>query len=166
MAPLIILLAAFGLLFVVNKSLLGGGLSFAFMGRASLALMLIATGIAHLTSTDAMIEMMPEAVPMKRGIVYLTGVLELLAVVGLLVDSLSRLTAVLLVVFFIVVLPANIAGSLKRVPLGGMENGPQYLFFRIPLQALFIFWAYVFGVRINRREASGTTRAISQKPSD
>jgi|SRR5215204_1276339 len=166
MAPLIILLAAFGLLFVVNKSLLEGGLSLAFIGRASLALMLVATGITHFTSTGPMVEMMPEAVPMKRGIVYLTGVLELLAVVGLLVDRLSRLTAVLLVVFFIVVLPANIAGSLKRVPLGGMENGPLYLFFRIPLQALFIFWAYYFGVRNNRRAASGTTRAITQKPSD
>ena len=113
-----------------------------------------------------MVEMMPEVLPMKRGLVYLTGVLELSAVVELLVDRLSRLTAVLLVIFFILVLPANVVGSLKRVPLGGMENGPLYLFFRIPLQALFIFWAYYFGVRINRRAASGTTRAISQRPSD
>jgi len=166
MAPLIILLAAFGLLFVVNKFLLEGGLGLAFIGRASLALMLVATGIAHFTSTDSMVEMMPEALPMKRGLVYLTGVLELSAVVGLLVARLSRLTAVLLVIFFIVVLPANVVGSLKQVPLGGMENGPLYLFFRIPLQALFIFWAYYFGVRINRRAASGATRAISRQPPD
>ena len=150
MAPLIILLAAFGLLFVVNKFLLEGGLGLAFIGRASLALMLVATGIAHFTSTDSMVEMMPEALPMKRGLVYLTGVMELAAVAGLLVDRLSRPAAVLLVVFFIAVLPANVVGSLKQVPLGGMENGPLYLFFRIPLQALFIFWAYYFGVRINR----------------
>ncbi len=150
MAPLIILLATFGLSAVANRFLLKGKLSLAFVGRASLALMLVATGAAHFTSTGPMVEMMPEALPMKREVVYLTGVLEWAAAAGLLVDRLSRPTAILLAVFFIAVLPANVVGSLKRVPLGGMENGPAYLFFRIPLQALFIFWAYYFGVRINR----------------
>ena len=149
MTPLIILLISFGLIFVINKFLLGEKLSLSFVGRLSLALMLLATGIAHFTSTDVMIEMLPEFLPLKREIIYLTGVLELSAAIGLLIGKTAKLASVLLIIFFIAILPANIIGSLKQVNLGGMENGANYLFFRIPLQLLFIFWAYYFGIRLN-----------------
>jgi uncharacterized membrane protein len=151
MTPLIFLLAAFVLLFGINRFLLKEKLSLSFIGRASLAVMLVVTGAAHFTSTDLMVEMMPEFLPLKKEIVYLTGILELLAVIGLLINSLSKITAVLLIIFFIAILPANIIGSIKQVNLGGMEMGVMYLIFRIPLQILFIFWAYYFGVRINQQ---------------
>lgn len=148
MAPLIFLLVTFGILFAVNKFLLKERLSLSFIGRATLAVMLIVTGISHFTSTDLMIEMMPDFMPAKREIVYFTGVCELLAVVGLLWDKAAKITAVMLIIFFLAVLPANIAGSIKQVQFGGMESGTIYLLFRIPLQILFIFWAYYFGIRI------------------
>ena len=44
------------------------------------------------------------------------------------------------------ILPANIIGSFKKVELGGMENGPGYLYFRVPLQLLFVGWTYYFGI--------------------
>jgi uncharacterized membrane protein len=112
--------------------------------------MLIVTGSAHFTSTDLMIEIMPDFMPLKKEIVYFTGVCELLAVAGLLWNKTSKLTAFMLIIFFIAILPANIVGSMKQVQLGGMENGAIYLFFRIPLQILFILWAYYFGIRINK----------------
>ena len=148
MAPLIFLLVTFGILFAVNKFLLKERLSLSFIGRAALAVMLIVTGISHFTSTDLMIEIMPDFMPAKREIIYFTGICELLAVVGLLWDKTAKLTAVMLIIFFLAVLPANIAGSIKQVQLGGMESGAIYLLFRIPLQVLFIFWAYYFGIRI------------------
>lgn len=148
MAPLIILLAAFGVFFAVNKFLLGKKFTLSFVGRSALALMLVATGIAHFTNTAPMIEMMPEFIPLKREIVYFTGVCELLAVFGLLWDKTAKLTAVMLIIFFVAILPANIAGSLKQVGFGGMETGAPYLLFRIPLQILFIGWAYYFGIRL------------------
>ena len=150
MAPLIFLLVTFGILFAVNKFLMKERLSLSFIGRAALAVMLIVTGISHFTSTDLMVEMMPDFMPAKREIVYFTGICELLAVVGLLWDKTAKLTAVMLIIFFLAVLPANIAGSIKQVQFGGMESGAIYLLFRIPLQILFIFWAYYFGIRINR----------------
>ena len=59
--------------------------------------------------------MMPDFMPAKRELVYFTGVCELLAVVGLLWDKTAKLTAVLLIIFFIAILPANVIGSLKEV---------------------------------------------------
>ncbi len=146
MTPLIILFLSFGVFFAVNKILLGERFSLSFIGRFALALMLAATGVAHFTSTDLMVQMMPEFLPAKRELVYFTGVCELLAVVGLLWDKTAKLTAVMLIIFFLAILPANIVGSLKEVDLGGMENGAGYLFFRIPLQIFFMAWAYYFGI--------------------
>lgn len=146
MAPLIILIATFTLLFLIDRYALGSRLGLSFIGRAAMAAMLVATGISHFTNTEQMVAMMPDALPAKREMVYFTGVVELAAVVGLLWKKTAWLASVLLIVFFIAVLPANIAGSLKAVEFGGMEYGPVYLLFRIPLQIFFILWVWYFGV--------------------
>ena len=147
MAPLIFLLGTFALLYLLNRFLLGQRLSLSFIGRASMAVMLMVTGISHFTNTQQMIDIMPDAIPAKREMIYFTGVCELLAVVGLIWNKTARMVSILLIVFFVLVLPANIAGSLKSVQFGGMEYGVWYLLFRIPLQIFFIWWVWWFGVR-------------------
>ena len=147
MAPLVILLVSFAVLYLIDRFLLGRRLGLAFTGRAAMALMLVATGISHFTNTEEMVAMMPDFFPAKRELVYFTGVCELAAAVGLLWNKTAWLASVLLIVFFVLVLPANIAGSLKSVQFGGMEYGPLYLLFRIPLQIFFIWWVWYFGVK-------------------
>jgi uncharacterized membrane protein len=93
--------------------------------------------------------MLPEFIPLKRETVLFAGFLEIAASVGLIWDKTSKLTSILLIVFFILVLPANIKGRIEQVPLGGMKQGTAYLYFRIPLQILFISWKYYFGIRKN-----------------
>ena len=150
MAPLIVLLTTFGVLYAVNKFLLKGRASVSLLGRISMSAMLLLTGIAHFTSTDLMVEMMPDIVPLKREMVYFTGICELAAAVGLLWNKTARLASILLIIFFIAVLPANIAGSIKQVNMGGMEYGLLYLLFRVPLQIFLIWWVYYFGLKLNR----------------
>lgn len=150
MAPLIVLLASFAIIFALNRYVFQDRLSTALIGRIAMSAMLLLTGTAHFTSTDLMVEMMPDAVPLKREMVYFTGVCELAAAVGLLWNKTSRLASILLIVFFIAVLPANIAGSLKQVNLGGMEYGVLYLLFRIPFQIFLIWWVYYFGLKRNK----------------
>lgn len=157
MAPLIIIIACFGITLVINKFLLNDRFSLSFIGRFSLAIMLLFTGIAHFAKTDLMIEMMPEIVPLKKETVYLTGILEILASVGLVVtQKFAKLSSIMLILFFLAILPANIIGSIEGVELGGMEKGVKYLYFRIPLQILFIIWTYYFGIKINKTTANKT----------
>ncbi len=151
MAPLIFLLGTFAVLYLIDRFLLGRRLGLSFIGRVSMAVMLVVTGISHFTNTQQMIDIMPDFIPAKREMIYFTGVCELLAVVGLLWDKTARVASILLIVFFVLVLPANIAGSLKSVQFGGMEYGAVYLLFRIPLQIFFIWWVYYFGVRRGNR---------------
>ena len=146
MAPLIFLLGTFAVLYLLNRFALGRRLSLSLIGRVSMAVMLIVTGVSHFTNTQQMVDMMPDFMPAKREMIYFTGVCELLAVVGLLWSKTARLASILLIIFFVLILPANIAGSLKSVQFGGMEYGPMYLFFRIPLQIFFIWWVWWFGI--------------------
>ncbi|MEO8573234.1 MAG: DoxX family membrane protein [Pyrinomonadaceae bacterium] len=147
MAPLIFLFGTFVVLYVINRFALGRRLSLSFIGRASMAVMLVVTGIAHFTYTQQMIDIMPDFIPAKREMIYFTGVCELLAVVGLIWNKTARLASIMLIIFFVLILPANIAGSLKEVQFAGMEYGAMYLLFRIPLQVFFIWWVWYFGVR-------------------
>lgn len=150
MAPLLILIISFSVTWIVNRIVLKNRLNLSFIGRLSMAIMLLITGMAHFTTTDLMIEMMPDIVPFKMLMIYFTGILEVLASIGLLNQKSSKLASILLIVFFLAVLPANVTGSLKEVALGGMEKGADYLYFRIPLQIGFMAWAYYFGIKINK----------------
>ena len=147
MAPLIILLVTFALLYSCDRFVLSGKIGLSLAGRIAMAAMLVATGISHFTNAEEMIAMMPHFVPAKRELVYFTGVCELAAVVGLVWNRTARLASILLIVFFVLVLPANIAGSLKSVNFGGMEHGPWYLLLRVPLQLFFIWWVWWFGMK-------------------
>lgn len=146
MIPLIILIATFVALYLINRFALRERLTMSFIGRAALASVMLTTGIAHFTSTGPMVAMMPDIFPWKKEIVYLTGVLELLAAGGVLWEKTARITGGMLIVFFVAIIPANISGAMNSVQFGGMADGPVYLFFRIPLQLLFIVWAWVFAV--------------------
>ena len=55
-----------------------------------------------------------------------------------------------LIVFFILILPVNINAALRHIDYEkGTYEGPgtKYLWFRIPLQVLFILWVYWFALR-------------------
>jgi uncharacterized membrane protein len=131
------------------------------LGRFAMSTMLIFTGTAHFFKTPEMVAMMPEGLPFKVELVYATGVLEILAAIGLVFERFAKITSIALIIFFTLILPANVIGSLKRVELGGMENGPVYLLFRIPLQILFIWWTYYFGARSQQKIPERRSESLS-----
>ena len=96
--------------------------------------------------------MMPGFIPFKKGLVYFTGIVEIAAAIGLLIPGLKVLTAWLLILFFIVLLPANINAAIHHVDYqkGSFEgNGTNYLWFRVPLQLLFILWVYFAAIKVH-----------------
>ncbi len=161
MSTLIILVLSFVLLFALNRYVLKNKFSLSKLGRVAMAIMLMITGITHFIKTAEMVEMIPDLFPFKILLVYATGVFEIAAAVGLLFERWSRISSIALITFFVLILPANIVGSLKRVELGGMENGPMYLFFRVPLQILFIWWTYYFGIYLVKPTAPKSSKIFS-----
>ncbi len=119
-------------------------------GRIALAFMLVFTATGHFVFTRGMTAMLPAFVPFRAFMVYLTGVLEILAAAGLFVPGLRVLTGYLLILFFILILPANIYAAVNHLNYEtGATNGKglAYLWFRVPFQLLLICWAWYFAVR-------------------
>lgn len=149
MMPLIVLLITFFLSLLILRGIRHRFL-FALSGRIAMSVMLVCTAIGHLAFTEGMAMMIPSFVPFKEELVYFTGVVEIAAAAGLLVPRLSRLTAWLLIAFFILILPANIYAALQHVDYQNATldgQGPDYLWFRIPLQLFFIIWVYLSVIR-------------------
>jgi uncharacterized membrane protein len=96
-----------------------------------------------------MAKMLPSFLPFKKEIVRLTGLIEVAGAIGLLIPTARYATVMALIIFFILILPANILAALKKVDYQkGANDGPgiSYLWFRIPLQLFFIAWVAWFGL--------------------
>lgn len=149
MKPLIVLLIVFVLSLLVIR-LTSHEYNVPLSARIAMASMLLFTAISHFIFTEGMIMMLPDFVPYKRAIVYLTGFIEIAAAIGLLVSRFQVLTGWLLILFFILILPANIKSAIAKVNFQTAANdgdGLIYLWFRIPLQVIFIIWTYICAIR-------------------
>ena len=149
MKPLIVLLVSFVIALIVTRLIIGD-FNIALSGRIAMALMLAFTAIGHFAFTKGMVMMIPDFIPFKKALVYFTGVIELISEAGLLISSYQVLTAWLLIVFFIVLLPANINAAIRHIDYQKgtfTGSGLTYLWFRIPLQILFILWTYFSAIR-------------------
>ena len=149
MKPLLILLSTF-LIAVFCTKWFNHHYDLAFSARLAMSVMLLFTAMGHFAFTKGMTMMLPGFVPFKKGMVYFTGVVEIFAAVGLIIPGFRILTAWLLILFFILLLPANIYAARKRIDIqkGTLEgHGLNYLWFRIPLQILFIMWTYFSAIR-------------------
>jgi len=149
MKPLLILLTGFGISLVVLK-FINGIWQLPLAGCIGMSVMLVFTAIGHFAFSKGMEMMLPPTIPFKKAIIYITGLIEMAAAIGLLLPSFWQLTGWLLVLFFIAILPANISASVRNVnfqkaTLNG--SGLTYLWFRIPLQLFFIAWVYWFAIR-------------------
>lgn len=149
MKPLLILICIFILALAFTR-FFSGYFGYKLSGKIALAGMLIFTAVGHFIFTKGMAMMLPGFVPLRVELVYLTGLLEILAAIAIFFPTLRFVAGFLLIAFFIMVLPANIYASWKGIDyrtgeLGG--NGLSYLWFRIPFQILLIVWTYFFVVK-------------------
>lgn len=150
MIVVIILLAAFLISLAVFK-LAGKQYEEARSARVAMSAMLIMTAIGHFLFTKGMVMMLPDIVPYRTELVYFTGVIEIAAAIGLCLSRFRKLTAWLLIIFFTLLLPANIYQATHHVNLEKATfdgSGPNYLWFRIPLQLFFIGWVYLSSLHI------------------
>ncbi|ELR72894.1 hypothetical protein C900_00855 [Fulvivirga imtechensis AK7] len=149
MKPLIVLIVTF-LIALVAFKIFRNAYELALSARIALSITLLFTAMGHFAFSEGMAMMVPEFIPFKKEMVYLTGLIEIAAAIGLHVPQLRPLTGWLLILFFVLVLPANIKAAMEQVDyqkatFGG--PGVTYLWFRVPLQILFIVWTYFSAVR-------------------
>ncbi len=107
--------------------------------RCLLAIFMIGAGTMHFMNPEFYLTIMPPYLPFHLGLVYVSGFFEILLGVLLLVPRFTRLAAWGIFALLIAVFPANIYlyqhQELLLAP-------PMVHFLRLPLQAVFLLWAY------------------------
>ncbi len=151
MKPLIVLLVTFSVtLFVLKHK--QGKYNFVFSSRIAISTMLLFTALGHFMFTDGMTMMVPDFISFKKEMVYFTAIIEILGAIALHIKQLRLITGWLLIIFLILMLPANIKASIEHLNYQNCTydgNGLLYLWFRIPLQILFITWIYLSSIKNN-----------------
>lgn len=141
MKPLFVLLISFVIIYLVK-----GRTDYKIAASIAMCIMLLFTAMGHFMFTKGMVAMFPEYIPVKKLIVILSAILEIVLAIGLLFPATRKLCGITLVVFFICALPLNIYAAMHHVNYQtGETNGPgiSYLWFRVPMQVFLIGWVYL-----------------------
>jgi uncharacterized membrane protein len=104
-----------------------------------LALFMVGAGTMHFIKPDFYLKIMPPYLPLHLELVYLSGVCEIALGVLLLVPRFSRVAAWGIIALLIAVFPANIYVFQNQDVL---PAPPLIHLLRLPMQGLFILWAY------------------------
>ena len=105
-----------------------------------LAAFFINIGIDHFINPDFYLSIMPPAFPLHAEAVYISGFFEILGGICVLIPYLRKIAGWGLVALLICVYPANIYMAIT--PEAFPEISIELLYFRLPLQFLFIYLAY------------------------
>ena len=144
---LLLLVARYALLTLAGGRLGARRFDAAARARVGLSLFFAFTALGHFVRTEEMAAMLPPSVPYRAGLIYLTGVFELMGAAGVWVPRLRWLTGLCLMLMLLAILPANVYSAINRVEFGGHGGGPAYLLVRVPFQLFVIWWTYYAAVR-------------------
>lgn len=112
--------------------------------RGGLALMFLFTASAHWGKARGdLIAMVPPVLPRPDLMVSITGLLEILGAVGLLVPATAPAAAACLIVLLLALFPANVRAARQNLTIGGRPATPLPL--RALLQLVFIAALLVAG---------------------
>ena len=107
-----------------------------------LASFFVFAGVMHFVIPRSYAGIMPAWIPSPMGMVYLSGVLEILGGLGVLVPQTRRLAGAGLIALLIAVFPANVQMLANALSEGASPLYIAALFLRLPLQPLMIVWVY------------------------
>jgi uncharacterized membrane protein len=105
-----------------------------------LAYFFIYFGVDHFINPNFYLSIMPPAFPLHSEAVYISGFFEILGGICVLVPHLRKTAGWGLVALLIAVYPANIYMAIS--PEAFPDLPISLLYGRLPLQFIFIYWAY------------------------
>lgn len=103
---------------------------------------MVFVGVLHFVSPAGFVAIVPEVLPAKLALVYVSGIAEIAGGLGLILPQTRRLAAWGLVALYVAVFPANINMLVNDLPLGDNHLETWQLWARLPFQAVLIAWAY------------------------
>ena len=126
------------------------------VGKVLFAGLFILAGVMHFVNAEFFLNIMPPYLPWHLEIVYISGVIEILLGIMLLIPRFERLAGWGLVALLIAVFPANIHVFLHQ-ELVPAPYGVHV--FRLILQGVLILWAWAYTQRGSRDGRSNVDQA-------
>ena len=109
------------------------------VSKSILAVFMIVAGTMHFLNPGFYLKIMPPYLPLHEELVLVSGIMEVLLGILLLIPRSSRKAAWGIVALLIAVFPANLHLYQHQDIL---PASPVIHFLRLPLQGVFILWAY------------------------
>jgi uncharacterized membrane protein len=109
------------------------------LSKNLLAIFLVGAGTLHFIRPDFYLKIMPPYLPWPLALVYLSGVIEFVLGLLLLLPRFTRWAAWGIIALLIAIFPANIYLYQHQEIIPGPPLLHQL---RLPLQAAFILWAF------------------------
>jgi len=100
----------------------------------------IVAGALHFIKPAAYMRIVPPYIPWHLAMVLITGVLEILGGVGLLIPQTRRNAAWGLVALLAAIFPANLYMATNPIETGSASIAPVLRWARLPLQLLLVWW--------------------------
>lgn len=110
------------------------------VSRGILAFFFISVGILHFAKPEPFVEIVPDVIPAKSELVYLSGFFEILGGIGILVPQTRRFAGWGLIALLLAVFPANVNMALKAHQFPRIPE--ILLWLRLPLQPVLIYWVW------------------------
>jgi len=110
------------------------------MSRILLGAFFLAAGLLHFLRPKPYVAIVPDALPRKLELVYVSGVAELAGAAGVLPERTRRAAGWWLIATLVAVFPANVN---MAVNADRYRSIPQWtLWARLPVQGLLIAWVW------------------------
>jgi uncharacterized membrane protein len=144
MLPFLVLAGAFLALWLASLSGVSWLQDRVMPLRIALALMFLLTASAHWGKRRAdLIRMAPPWVPNPGLTITVTGILEILGAIGLLIPQTAKVAGACLALLLVAMFPANVQAARRGLTIGGRK--PVALPIRAVMQLIFIVAVLVAG---------------------
>ena len=128
--------------------------------RAILSVSIIVVGITHFVKPLEYASIVPPQFGDRLAMVYISGFFEILGGIGLLIPFVSVAAAWGLIALFIAVFPANIYQAIHSIPIEGIPHHPLFYWFRLPFQAVFIAWAWLYTKKPEEQPGASSVESL------
>ncbi len=115
-------------------------LLFKLITKIIFGVLFVAAGANHFINPKFYLDIMPPYLPWHYALVIISGIAEVVLGIGLLIPQTSTYAAWGLILLLIAVFPANLHMALNPELYPSLPSIALWL--RLPLQGLFILWAY------------------------
>ena len=118
-------------------------------------------GINHFVMPQAYASIIPDSLPTPMGLVYVSGLAEIVGGLGTMHPRTRRVAGWLLIVTLVAVFPGNIYMAANAEDYPGVPGGQSSLIARLPFQALFIYWVWLATLS---EDADSSERPLQPSP--